>query len=190
MLFTETALPGAYIIELERREDARGLFARSFCAREFEAHGLKSTIAQCNLSYNHVRGTLRGMHFQIAPAAETKLVRCTSGAIHDAIVDMRPDSPTYLHHIGVELTAANRKSLYIPEGFAHGYLTLTDGAEVTYQAGEFYSPGHESGLRYDDPALGIEWPLGVSVISEKDVTWPLLSASATRSHGAVVEVQS
>lgn len=177
MLFTETGLSGAYVIEPERREDSRGFFARTFCAREFEAHGLKPTVAQCNVSYNHVQGTLRGMHFQSEPAAETKLVRCTSGAILDVIVDLRHGSPSYLRHVAVELTADNRTALYVPEGFAHGYQTLTDGAEVAYQTGEFYSPGYEGGLRYDDPALGIPWPLPVSAISDKDAAWPLLAAS-------------
>ncbi len=177
MLFTEAPLAGAYIIDLERREDTRGFFARTFCARDFEERGLNATVAQCNVSYNHARGTLRGMHYQEAPAAETKLVRCTSGAIHDVIVDLRPGSPTYLLHMAVELTAANRRSLYIPEGFAHGFQTLTDGAEITYQSGEFYAPGHERGLRYDDPALGITWPLPVSEIADKDRVWALLPSS-------------
>lgn len=175
MLFIETALAGAYTIDLERREDTRGFFARAFCARDFEERGLKATIAQCNVSYNHMRGTVRGMHYQEAPAAETKLVRCTNGAIHDVIIDLRPDSSTYLFHVAVELTANNRRSLYIPEGFAHGFQTLTDGAEVTYQSGEFYAPGHERGLRFDDPALGITWPLPATTMSDKDRMWPLLS---------------
>jgi len=174
MQFTETKLPGAFVIDLQTREDPRGFFARSFCQKEFEDHGLKPLVAQCNCSYNHRRGTLRGMHFQLAPAAETKLVRCTRGAIYDVIVDLRPESPTYLQHVGVELSERNRRQLYVPELFGHGYLTLTDGAEVTYQVGEFYTPGAERGLRYDDPALSIEWPVTVEVISEKDANWPLL----------------
>lgn len=173
MIFTETKLKGAFIIDLELREDPRGAFARTFCANEFEAHGLKPTVAQCNLSFNHKAGTLRGMHYQVPPAAETKLVRCTKGAIYDVIIDMRPDSPTFMQHIGIELTADNRRSLYVPEMFAHGYQSLTDGAEVTYQVSEFYTPGYERGLRYDDPALRIEWPLPVTVISEKDAAWAL-----------------
>ena len=177
MLFTETKLKGAFIIDLEHREDSRGFFARSFCAKEFEEHGLKPTVAQCNLSYNHKKGTLRGMHYQVPPAAETKLVRCTRGAIYDVIVDMRPESPTYLSHIGVELSEDNRRALYVPELFAHGYLALTDGAEVTYQVGEFYTPGYERGLRYDDPILGIEWPIEIAVISEKDAAWALLETT-------------
>lgn len=174
MLFTETKLKGAFIIDLELRGDSRGFFARTFCAKEFEDHGLKPTVAQCNLSFNHKKGTLRGMHYQTSPAAETKLIRCTQGAIYDVIVDMRPNSPTYLSHIGVELTAENRRALYVPEMFAHGYQALTDGAEVVYQVGEFYTPGYERGLRYDDPILGIEWPTEVTEISEKDANWALL----------------
>lgn len=173
MIFTETKLKGAFIIDLESRPDHRGFFARTFCAREFVAHGLKPTVAQCNLSFNYKKGTLRGMHYQIAPACETKLIRCTQGAIYDVIIDMRPDSPTYLEHIGVELTAENRRALYVPEMFAHGYQALTDGAEVVYQVGEFYTPGYERGLHYDDPTFGIEWPLAVSEISDKDAAWPL-----------------
>lgn len=178
MIFTETKLKGAFIIDLELREDERGGFARTFCMNEFEAHGLKPEVAQCNLSFNHKAGTLRGMHYQLAPAAETKLVRCTRGAIVDVIVDLRPESDTYLQHVAVELTADNRRALYVPELFAHGYQALTDGAEVSYQVGEFYTPGFERGLRYDDPRLGIAWPMPVSVISEKDAAWPLLSADA------------
>jgi dTDP-4-dehydrorhamnose 3,5-epimerase len=173
MLFTATALPGAYIIDLDLKPDNRGTFARTFCAKEFEKHGLKSTVAQCNMSFNHKKGTLRGMHYQILPATETKLVRCTQGAIYDVIIDMRPESPTYLAHIGVELSAENRRALYIPEMFAHGYQALTDGAEVVYQVGEFYTPGYERGLHHQDPAFAIEWPLPVTEISEKDAAWPL-----------------
>ncbi len=176
MLFTETKLKGAFIIDLEQRPDDRGFFARTFCAKEFEAHGLKPSVAQCNLSFNYKKGTLRGMHYQIAPACETKLIRCTQGAIYDVIIDMRPDSPTYLEHIGVELTAENRRALYVPEMFAHGYQALTDEAEVVYQVGEFYTPGYERGLRYNDPSFGIEWPLPVSEISEKDAAWPLFES--------------
>ncbi len=171
MILTETPLKGAFLVDLELRGDDRGAFARTFCAQEFADHGLKPTVAQCNLSFNYKAGTLRGMHYQVPPAAETKLVRCTKGAIYDAIIDMRPDSPTYMQHFGVELTADNRRSLYIPEMFAHGYQALTDGAEVVYQVGEFYTPGYERGLRYDDPAFQIAWPLPVTVISPKDAAW-------------------
>lgn len=171
MIFTETKLKGAFILDLENREDDRGFFARTFCMKEFEQHGLKPTVAQCNLSYNHKAGTMRGMHYQTPPAAETKLVRCTRGAIYDVIIDLRPESPTYMQHVGVELTADNRRALYVPELFAHGYLALTDGAEVAYQVGEFYTPGYEHGIRYDDPAFNIEWPVPIAVISAKDAAW-------------------
>lgn len=171
MIFTETKLKGAFILDVELRTDDRGGFARTFCAQEFAAHHLKPTVAQCNLSFNHKAGTLRGMHYQLPPAAETKLVRCIKGAIYDVIIDLRPDSPTYMQHIGVELTADDRRALYVPELFAHGYQTLTDDAEVVYQVGEFYTPGYERGLRYDDPAFSIQWPLPVTVISEKDRAW-------------------
>ena len=175
MIFTETKLKGAFIIDLEVREDERGGFARTFSQDEFAAHGLKTDVVQANLSYNHRAGTLRGMHYQLPPAAETKLVRCTRGAILDVIVDLREDSPTYLQHIAVELTAENRQALYVPELFAHGYQALTDGAEVVYQVSEAYTPGYERGLRHDDPQLGIQWPMPVTVISTKDRAWALLS---------------
>lgn len=178
MLFTETSLKGAFIIDLEQRQDSRGLFARTFCAQEFSAHGLKPTIAQCNLAFNYKKGTLRGMHYQVPPATEVKLVRCTNGAIYDVIIDMRPESPTYLSHIGVELTAENRRTLYVPEMFAHGYQTLTDSAEVAYQMSEFYAPDYQYGLRYDDPAFGIKWPLPVSEISDKDTCWPIFESAS------------
>ncbi|MBD3882961.1 dTDP-4-dehydrorhamnose 3,5-epimerase [Phormidium tenue FACHB-886] len=171
MQFTETKLKGAYIIDMEVRADDRGGFARAFCAKEFEEHGLKPIVAQANLSFNYKAGTLRGMHYQVAPACETKFIRCIKGAIYDVIVDMRPDSPTYMQYVSVELTAENRRALYIPELFAHGYQALTDGAEVIYQVGEFYTPGCERGFRYDDPAFGIQWAMPVSVISEKDLAW-------------------
>jgi len=175
MLFTETKLKGAFLIDLELREDHRGAFARTFCQEEFAAHGLQSKVAQCNLSFNHQAGTLRGMHYQMPPATETKLIRCTKGTIYDVIIDMRPNSPTYRQHIGVELTADNRRALYVPEMFAHGYQALTEGAEVIYQVSEFYTPDCERGLRYDDPLFAISWPLPVTVISEKDAAWPYLS---------------
>lgn len=168
MIFTETKLAGAYIIDIERREDARGFFARAFCQKEFEAHGLKPAIAQANTAHNRLKGTLRGMHFQFPPAAETKLVRCTKGAILDIIVDLRPDSRTYLEHIEVELNEENQRALYVPERFAHGYQVLRDDTDTTYMVGEFYTPATEGGLMYNDPGLGLRWPLPVSVISEKD----------------------
>ena len=174
MIFTETKLKGAFILDLERREDVRGFFARAFCQNEFKAHGLNPTISQANLASNIKRGTLRGMHFQFPPAAETKLVRCTRGAILDIIVDLRPESPTYLEHVSVELNEENQRALYVPERFAHGYQALADNTDTSYQVGEFYTPEAESGLMYNDPRLGLKWPLPVSVISEKDQKFRLL----------------
>lgn len=168
MIFTETKLRGAFIIDLERRTDERGFFARAFCQNEFRDHGLKPTIAQANIASNLKKGTLRGMHFQYPPAAETKLVRCTRGAILDIIVDLRPESPTYLEHVEVELNEDNMSALYVPERFAHGYQALRDGTDTSYQVGEFYTPNAEGGLKHDDPKLGLRWPLPVSVISPKD----------------------
>lgn len=181
MRFTETKLAGAFILDLELREDSRGFFARTFCQKEFEAHGLKPSVAQCNCSYNHRKGTMRGMHYQLPPAAETKLVRCTRGGIYDVIIDLRPGSSTYRQWVGVELTEQNRRQLYVPEMFAHGYLTLTDGAEVAYQVGEFYTPGYERGIRYDDPVFKIEWPVAIGVISDKDAAWPAFKEELTRA---------
>lgn len=172
MIFRATELDGAFVIEPEPRTDDRGFFARIYCVDEFAAHGLNTRLVQANLSYNRRAGTVRGMHYQLAPKAETKLVRCTSGAIYDVIVDLRPESATYLRWIGVELSAANRAMLYVPEGFAHGFQTLTDDAEVAYQVTEFYSPEHERGVRWDDPAIGIRWPAAVAVISDKDRNHP------------------
>jgi dTDP-4-dehydrorhamnose 3,5-epimerase len=174
MIFTETSLKGAFIIDIERREDSRGFFARAFCQREFKAHGLNPTIAQANVASNILRGTLRGMHFQFPPSAETKLVRCTRGAILDIIVDLRPESPTYLKHVAVELNEDNQRALYVPERFAHGYQALADNTDTSYQVGEFYAPEAESGLMYDDPRLGLTWPLPISVVSEKDQKFRLL----------------
>jgi dTDP-4-dehydrorhamnose 3,5-epimerase len=175
MQFSKTKLDGAYVIELERREDPRGFFARAFCQKEFAAHGLKPLIAQANVAYNFKKGTLRGMHFQFPPSAETKYVRCTRGAVLDVIVDLRPESPTYLRHVAVELSAETGRGIYIPERFAHGYQALADDTETTYMVGEFYSPQDEGGLAHDDPRLGIRWPLPVSEISPKDAAWPPLS---------------
>jgi dTDP-4-dehydrorhamnose 3,5-epimerase len=180
MIFTETKLKGAFLIDLERREDSRGFFARAFCQNEFEAHHLKPVIAQANLAYNKVKGTVRGMHFQIPPKAETKLVRCTRGAILDIIVDLRPESPTYLQHISAELNEDNHRALYVPERFAHGYQVLVDATETSYQVGEFYSPPHERALRYDDPRLALTWPLPVTVVSDKDKVAPLLETWSDR----------
>ena len=175
MIFTETKLEGAFVIDIDRKPDNRGFFARAFCQHEFSEHGLKPVIAQANLAFNNRAGTMRGMHFQYPPATETKLVRCTRGAILDIIVDLRPESATYLDHVAVELSADNHTALYVPERFAHGYQVLEDETETSYQVGEFYAPGHEGGLRYDDPGLGLEWPLPVTEISEKDSDWRLLS---------------
>jgi dTDP-4-dehydrorhamnose 3,5-epimerase len=171
MIFTKTELEGSYLLELKKFEDERGFFARSWCQKEFETHGLAPCVVQANVSYNRKKGTLRGLHYQAAPYSETKLVRCTRGALYDVIVDLRPTSPTYKQWIGVELTADNYKMLYVPQGFAHGFITLTDDTEATYQVSEFYTPGAERGLRYNDPAFAIEWPESVVVISEKDNSW-------------------
>ena len=174
MIITKTHIPDVAIIELELREDDRGFFARTFDVAEFEAAGLNPAVEQCNASFNHKAGTLRGMHYQLAHAPEVKLVRCIRGAIVDKIVDMRPDSPTYLEHVSVELTAENRRALYVPAMFAHGYQTLVDGTEVTYQVTGKYTPDAERGQRWDDPALKLDWPLAVSTISAKDAGWALL----------------
>ena len=174
MIFTETPLAGAYTVDIDKKADNRGFFARSFCAREFAELGIKPEVAQINLCYNGTQGTVRGMHYQVPPASETKLIRCTRGAIYDVIVDLRPDSPTFRQHFGVELSADNYRALYVPEMFGHGYQTLTPEAEIVYVVSEFYTPGCERGLRYNDPALKIQWPLPVNLISEKDNSWELL----------------
>ena len=172
MIFTETDLKGAYLIDLEKIEDDRGFFARAWCAREFSEHGLETRIAQCNNSSNKRKGTLRGMHLQKAPHEEVKMIRCIRGALYDVIVDLREGSPTYKQWIGAELNEENRRMLYVPRGFAHGFQTLTDGTEAFYMVSEFYTPGAETGVRWDDPAFGIEWPLGPPAeISEKDASW-------------------
>ena len=180
MKFTPTPLRGALIIDIEPIADDRGYFSYLYCAKEAAGHGIATRVAQVKLSYNRRRGTLRGMHYQVPPAAETKLVRCTRGAVWDVIVDLRPESPTYLKNYGVELSADNHRALFVPALFAHGYQTLSDDAEVTYQVDEFYAPQHERGLRYDDPRLALGWPLPVNVISPKDASWPLLDAAAMR----------
>jgi dTDP-4-dehydrorhamnose 3,5-epimerase len=174
VIFTETKLKGAFIIDLERREDTRGFFARAFCQNEFKAHGLKPVIAQANIASNLKKGTVRGMHFQFPPAAETKLVRCTRGAIQDIIVDLRPESATFLQWVAVELNEENQRALYVPERFAHGYQTLHDHTDTSYQVGEFYTPTAEGGLMYNEPRLGLQWPMTPTVISEKDQKFPLL----------------
>jgi len=172
MIFKETTLKGAFIIEPELLEDERGFFARSWCQKEFEAHELNPRLVQCNISFNTRKRTLRGMHFQIAPHEEAKLVRCTMGAIYDVIIDLRPDSPSFKKHLGVTLNPENRTMLYIPEGFAHGFLTLENDTEVFYQMSEFYAPDFARGVRWNDPAFGIQWPGEVKVISERDNTYP------------------
>ena len=172
VIFTDTELPGAYVIELDRREDARGFFARLWCEREFAAHGLNSRVAQINVGRSTKRGTIRGLHYQLAPSQEAKTVRCTQGAMYDAIVDLRPDSPTYRRWFGLELTADNHRMLYVPEGCAQGYQTLVDDTEMCYQTSQFYAPESARGVRYDDPAFGIRWPLAVTSISDADRSWP------------------
>ncbi len=174
MIFTETRLKGAFTLDIEPREDSRGFFARVFCQREFEQHGLKPVIAQANVAFNRKKGTLRGMHFQYPPAPETKLVRATRGAILDIIVDLRPESPTYLQHVSVELSADNHRALYVPERFAHGYQVLEDRTETSYEVGEFYTPGAEGGLMYNDRRLGLVWPLPIGEVSAKDSAWKTL----------------
>jgi len=174
MRFQPTKLSGAFIVEMEPHEDSRGFFARSFCAQEFAAQGLASVFVQSSISYNRQRGTLRGLHYQLPPAAEIKLVRCTAGAIYDVIVDLRPGSPTYRQHLGVELTARNRRALYVPEMFAHGLQTLADETEVLYLINAFHKPDKAIGIRYNEPKLGIPWPLPATIISDRDAGWPLL----------------
>ena len=168
MLFTETKLKGAFIIDIEPREDERGFFARSWCEDEFKQQGLNPRLVQCNISFNKKRGTLRGMHYQSAPYAEAKVVRCTMGAMYDVIIDLRPEAPTFKQWISVELTAENRRALYVPEDFAHGFQTLMDNTEVFYQMSEFFHPECARGVRWDDPAFGIRWIYEIPVISDKD----------------------
>jgi dTDP-4-dehydrorhamnose 3,5-epimerase len=172
VLFTETRLPGVFIVEPQRLEDERGFFARSWSPEEFEAHGLNPRLAQCSISYNKRKGTLRGMHYQVAPRAEAKLVRCTAGAIYDVALDLRPESPAFRQWISAELTPQNHKMLYIPEGLAHGFQTLTDDAEVFYQISESYHPESARGVRWDDPAFALEWPLPPTAISQRDSNHP------------------
>jgi len=168
VIFTATALPGAWILELDRHEDQRGFFARSWCAREAEARGLNPRVVQCSVSVNKRRGTLRGMHYQMAPYQEAKLIRCTRGAIHDVILDLRRGSPAFKRHVAVQLDAEGGRMLYVPEGVAHGFQTLADDTEVFYQMSEFYAPDHARGVRWDDPAFGITWPADDRTISERD----------------------
>lgn len=168
MFFTPTPLEGAYLIELDKKTDDRGFFARAYCEQEFAQHGLVTRFCQVNNSLSTKKGTLRGMHYQLAPKAETKIVRCIRGALHDVILDIRAGSSTFGQSFGVELTAENRRMIYVPKGFAHGFITLTENTEALYFVDEFYSPEHERGIRYDDPKFGLQWPAAPSVISEKD----------------------
>lgn len=173
MIFEETRLEGAFVIHIEKHEDERGFFARAWCQKEFAAHGINLQFCQANLAASRNKGTLRGMHYQVAPNQEAKLVRCTKGALYDVIIDLRPDSKTYGKWFGIELSTVNHKMLYVPENFAHGYQTLENDTEVFYLVTAFYSPAHEKGLRWDDPAFGINWPQKENlIISEKDQNWP------------------
>jgi dTDP-4-dehydrorhamnose 3,5-epimerase len=172
MIFQQTKLPGVFEIRIERMTDERGFFARSWCREEFEAHGLNPSLVQCNISVSKRKGTLRGVHYQAAPHWEAKLVRCTRGAIYDVAVDLRPESPTYKQWVAIVLTADDRNMAFIPEGCAHGFLTLDDETEVFYQMSEFYNAGSARGVRWDDPAFRIQWPAKVEVISERDGAYP------------------
>jgi dTDP-4-dehydrorhamnose 3,5-epimerase len=181
VIFTPLPLAGAWLVEQEPRTDVRGFFARTWCAREYEAHGLETRIAQTSVSYSARRGTLRGMHYQVAPDEEVKLVHCLRGAIYDVIIDLRPDSPTYCRHLAIELTERNRLTLYVPRGFAHGFQTLVDDTEVFYQMSAFYAPEQSRGVRWNDPAFSIEWPIAPPFLLERDDRFPdfVLSGSLT-----------
>jgi dTDP-4-dehydrorhamnose 3,5-epimerase len=172
MTFTETPLAGAFIIDMVALEDERGFFARTWSADELNTHGLDTTLVQCNVAWNNVRGTLRGMHFQRAPYEEVKIIRCTRGALLDVIIDLRRESSTFRQWVSVELTADSRRMLYVPKGFAHGYLTLTDGVEAYYHVSTAYTPAYADGVAWDDPAFGIKWPFPPTVISDRDRSWP------------------
>lgn len=172
MIFRETKLPGVFEVESERKADERGFFARTWCQTEFAGHGLDSNLVQCSLSFNLRKGTLRGMHYQAAPHAEAKLVRCTRGAVYDVVLDLRSESPTFKQWVAVALTAENRKAVYVPKGCAHGFLTLENESEVSYQMSEFWDAESARGIRWDDPAFQIRWPASVEVISERDRTYP------------------
>jgi dTDP-4-dehydrorhamnose 3,5-epimerase len=176
VIFRETALPGVFVIEPERREDHRGFFARSWCQQEFLARGLNPRVVQCNVSFNRRRGTVRGMHYQAPPHAEAKLIRCTRGAIWDVALDLRPGSPTFHEHVGVELSAENHLALYIPEGLAHGFQTLEDDTEVLYQMSECYAPEAARGVRFDDPAFAIRWPVPEAILLDRDRDYPSVEA--------------
>jgi dTDP-4-dehydrorhamnose 3,5-epimerase len=179
MIFTKTSLEGAFVIEIQKLEDERGFFARTFCQREFQEHGLNPNMAQCNVSYNKTKGTLRGMHFQHAPVQEAKLIRCLRGSVFDVAVDLREGSPTFGRWHGVELNERNEREFFIPEGFAHGFQTLTDDAELLYQHTMPYTPGSEGGVRFDDPMIAIAWPLPVTVVSDRDLRLPTIGKAFT-----------
>ncbi len=172
MIFLETVVKGAFLLEPERQEDTRGSFARTWCEKECGARGLNTRVVQCSVAFNKRKGTLRGLHYQAPPHEEAKLVRCTRGAIYDVIVDLRPDSPTFKQHVGLVLSGENGRLLYVPEGCAHGFQTLEDDTEVSYQMSEFYSPDHARGVRWNDPAFGIEWPAAERIILDRDQRYP------------------
>jgi dTDP-4-dehydrorhamnose 3,5-epimerase len=172
VIFTETPLKGAFVVDLDLREDSRGFFARTWCSREAAARGLNTRIEQCNIAFNRRKGALRGMHFQLPPHGEARLVRCTRGSIHDTILDLRPDSRTFMQHWSIDLSETNRRAIYIPEGFAHGLQTLQDDTEVFYQMSAHYAPEANIGVRWDDPAFGLMWPLPVTEMSQRDRSFP------------------
>jgi dTDP-4-dehydrorhamnose 3,5-epimerase len=188
MIFHETKLAGAFVVELDRKVDHRGFFSRACCTNELKQHGIVFQPVQANISHSNTKGTLRGMHYQGAPVSETKFIRCIRGSVWDVIIDMRPGSPTFMQHFGVELSAENGRAVYVPDLFAHGNQALEDDSEMFYLMGGAYTPGFERGVRFDDPVIGIEWPLAVSEIDAKDRNWPLLEPSAEppnplESHG-------
>jgi len=172
MIFTETKLKGAYLVEIKKLEDERGFFGRAWCQQEFEEVGLNAQVKQINTSYSVHQGTIRGMHYQIDPYQETKFIRCTKGSVYDVIIDLRPDSPTFMQWVGHELSAENCRMVYVPENFAHGIVSLEDHSEIYYPVTEFYTPGSERGIRYDDPAFNIDWPVKISQVSDKDRNHP------------------
>lgn len=190
MILTETKIKGAYIIDIKQISDDRGFFGRSYCKKEFEQYGLNINVVQANLSSNKIKGTLRGLHMQLAPHAESKLIRCTRGAIFDVLVDLRPQSETFLQWMGVELTADNFRMFYIPEGCAHGYLTLEDNTDVMYQVTAFYAPESERGFQWNDPAFNIQWPLEPVIISAKDLAQPLFNINLIKPESAGIQMES
>lgn len=187
MIFTETKIKGAFIVDVKRLEDDRGFFGRSYCQKEFETFGLNTNVVQSNISFNKSKGTLRGLHMQVFPFEESKLVRCTRGAIFDVLVDLRQNSETFKQWIGVELTADSYQMLYVPEGCAHGYMTLEDNTDVMYQVTQFYSPGAERGFRWDDPSFNIQWPMEPLIISEKDRALPFFDVKLINEDNRIVQ---